>query len=413
LQARKAAADSQAQRQQENRYSTIFLNLTESLLQQGFVIEQKELYCPECGGPLHREITGWHCGNDTLGDSKGVCHYRLSSDKILGFRTAKGQVGLNVERCWELVQEMKRKQGQRIPATQQAVLQQLDTDGLLPRTDGKNGYTTKAHNPATQQKQRCLLLHAGAIDTGGPDTGGQVDEAADGAILSSLRAHAAASQPEPQPAAPAARDESSQQKGSGSSGKVPDDNQQPGTNFNAAESAKKQKVPEVPEVPEVYIYIGTENSQPGQKTETPIEKNRPGTSGTSGTFADIRHQEAKKKVPDNPEQPGTCPDNPEPFPAALAPADNQDGELRTIPRRGRRVVSPAPQPGTISQPSERLQDSDILLPPGWELHWIASTALWQAQHRESGRRTSVHPRTREGRAALLKDIRRIEEDRAA
>jgi NADH pyrophosphatase NudC (nudix superfamily) len=45
-------------------------NLTESLLQQGYIIEEKHMYCPDCGGPMHREIDGWHCGNDALGDSR-------------------------------------------------------------------------------------------------------------------------------------------------------------------------------------------------------------------------------------------------------------------------------------------------------------------------------------------------------
>jgi hypothetical protein len=68
LQARIDLSARQAAQQQQHRPARIFLTLIDSLLHQGYIIEQKEMCCPECGSPMHREPTGWHCGNTLLGD---------------------------------------------------------------------------------------------------------------------------------------------------------------------------------------------------------------------------------------------------------------------------------------------------------------------------------------------------------
>jgi hypothetical protein len=461
LQARVSLAAKQEAQQRQNRPATIFLQLVDSLQLQGYVIEQKEMRCPECGGPMHKEITGWHCGNDTIGgDSRGVCHYRIAPDRLLGFHTASGRhIGLNIEHCWALAQDMRRRQGQPLRFSQQAVLQQLDNDGLIARTDGRNGYTVKARNPANNSElQRCLLLHAAALDTGDtpgdegsggrPDTDSQGDERGGGA-----GEPAPAPVPAPQPdyaaMSPLQRamlvDSQQPAECTSCTQHVPGTCEQPGTCSTASQSDKEGHVPDVPDVPGTNTYIQPDSPQEGEEQPAPMNAYAPGTSGTSGTWGDMQQQEATKHVPGTCEQPGTwgnylvhgaAPSQPGPDSQSAAPrqpdelrgaapqdtpaqpegdsqadelphgAGGQAGSRRTIrmPRR----VEPAQPAQQQEVDEERLADSDIRLPHGWELTWSSSRAFWEARNPDTGQRTRAHKRTRQGRAALLQDIRDAE-----
>jgi transposase len=418
LQARVNLAAQQAAQQRQNRPATIFLQLVDSLLHQGYIIEEKEMRCPDCGGPMHKEATGWHCGNDTLGDSKGVCHSKISADRLLGFRTASGQIGLYINQCWALAQELRRKQGQRLSFSLQAILQQLDSDGLIARKN-KDSYTTSARHPATGKNTGCLLLSPAAFitpdspddqadDTGGQG-GGQVDEG-----------EAGNSGTGGQECLRCSRD-------------VQGKNENLEHTNNPAESPMYVDVQDVQDV-QGNLYIHEAEHEQEAESKMPHVSNDTLNTLNILNKGDTLDTEAKQQAGatlNNLEQVQGTLNNA--APAAPAPArpgaDNSSGDPRQADERGsqadsgttkvnairrpRRIAAPAPQPGTSSQPSERLRDGDISLPPGWELCWVASTALWQAQHKESGLRTSVHPRTRQGRAALLQDIRKAAERGAA
>jgi transposase len=357
VQARVNLAAQQAAQQQQNSPATIFLDLIDSLQQQGYIIEEKERRCPDCGGPLHRELTGWHCGNEALviGDSsRGVCHYRLPLDRVIGFYTSSGQIGLNAEHCWALVQEIRRKQQQPLRFSLLAVQQQLDADGLIARKDGK-GYRVKARNPALDgEQQHCLLLHAAALDTG--DTPG--DEGSGGA-----GEPAPAPVPAPQPdyaaMSPMQRamlvDSQQPAECTDMYRHVPNEEQEVGTCDSAAESPIIDYVPNVPNVPTTNTYIYSDSSQLGYEKQSPIYASTPGTVGTVGTKGDLPQQEAEKDVPTNPAQVGTCETKsvhaaPQPAdersgPATPAPArpgaDNGSGDPRQVDERGSQADNPA------------------------------------------------------------------------
>jgi hypothetical protein len=373
LQARVNLAAQQAAQQRNNRPATIFLNLIDSLQQQGYVIEEKERRCPDCGGPLHRELTGWHCGA-ALNDNGNICHYRLPLDRIIGFRTASGQIGLNIEHCWALVQEIRRKQGQPLRFSLTAVQQQLDNDGWIARKDEK-GYRVKARNPALNGGvQHCLLLHAAALDTGGPDDDSQADKRAD--------SQAPGGQPAPQPRPVSQPAVAARQAGGAAvdpliwamsldtpaactecTEHVPNEKQEVGTCDSAAESPIGGHVPNVPNVPTTHTYIYTDSPETGPQSLPHICVQPGGTFGTFGTRGDTPQQEAEKDVPTNPAQVGTFETKsvhaaPQPGQEDSPAAPDNAGSVAAAPQASQAdELQPQPAPGLQYAPAAAPSDS--------------------------------------------------------